>query len=165
MCVSVLIPFYNTKIDYIKECLDSVRNQIFDNFIEIVIINDGSESNLTDQVIDYIKNLNTENREFKIFNLDKNYGLPYALNKGLELCSFNYVARMDSDDIMKLDRIQKQYDFMINNKDCVVLGGQCEIMNEASKKIIYTTKHKQVIDKNYLIQEERNNKSWFNRCF
>ena len=57
---------------------------------------------------------------------------------------------------MKLDRIQKQYDFMINNKDCVVLGGQCEIMNETSKKIICTTKHKDVIDKNYLIQEVRN---------
>ena len=65
---------------------------------------------------------------------------------------------MDSDDIMKLDRIQKQYDFMINNKDCVVLGGQCEIMNETSKKIICTTKHKDVIDKNYLITYHQRNK-------
>ena len=162
MCVSVLIPFYNTKIEYIKECLDSVRNQIFNNFIEIILINDGSDNSLTNQVTDYIKkNLNTENRNFKLFNLDKNYGLPYALNKGLELCSFNYVARMDSDDIMKLDRIQKQYNFMINNKNCVVLGGQCEIMNESSKKIIFTTKHKLIIDKNFFINEVNKNKSWF----
>ena len=88
--------------------------------------------------------------------------MPYALNKGLELCSFNYVARMDSDDIMKMDRNSKNNTiFMINNKDCVVLGGQCEIMNESSKKIIYITKHKEVIDKNYLKQEVRNNKLWF----
>ena len=55
MCVSVLIPFYNTKIEYIKECLDSVRNQIFNNFIEIILINDGSDNSLTNQVTDYIK--------------------------------------------------------------------------------------------------------------
>ena len=32
MCVSVLIPFY--KIEYIKECLDSIKNQQFNNLIE-----------------------------------------------------------------------------------------------------------------------------------
>ena len=47
---------------------------------------------------------------------------------------------MDSDDIMKLDRIEKQYNFMSKNNDCVVLGGQCEMMNEVSKKIFYTTR-------------------------
>lgn len=153
MCVSVLIPFYNTKISHFKECLDSIKNQTFNNLIEIIIVNDGSDIENTNQVTKYIKKLNTSinsknsfRREFKIFNLDKNYGLPYALNKGLELCNFNLIARMDSDDIMKLDRIQKQYDFMIQNKNCVVLGGQCEILNDVSKKITFVTKHKCVIN-------------------
>ena len=86
MCVSVLIPFYNTKFEYIKECLLSVQKQTFNNLIEIIIVNDGSNSDITKQVAEFIKKLNTKNREFKIFNLDKNYGLPYALNYGLDKC-------------------------------------------------------------------------------
>ena len=47
---------------------------------------------------------------------------------------------------------------MINNDECVVLGGQCEIMDEKTKKIKYITKHKELITKSYL---KKNAPIWF----
>ena len=155
MCISILIPFYNTKFEYFKECLVSIENQNFDKYYETIIINDGSSIELINKVKDYIKSLK---KDYKIFDLDKNYGIVYALNYGLNKCSFNLIARMDSDDIMNLDRLQKQYNYMINNKDCVILGGQCEIMDEKTKKIKYRTKHDLIVTKNKL---KKDKKTWF----
>jgi glycosyltransferase involved in cell wall biosynthesis len=59
-----------------------IQKQTFNDLIDIIIVNDGSNSNITEQVTEFIKKLNTENREFKIFNLDKNYGL--------DKCKFDY---------------------------------------------------------------------------
>ena len=146
MCISILIPFYNTKFEYFKECLDSIENQIFNKTYETIIINDGSNIEITNKVKQYIKTLK---KEFIIYDLDKNYGIVYALNFGLNKCKYNLVARMDSDDIMKLDRLQKQYDYMINNKECVILGGQCDIIDESTKKVKYTTKHNSIINKKF----------------
>ena len=150
MCISVLIPFYNTKFEYFKECLESIENQTFKLFIEIIIINDGSSKESMIQVNKYLDMLNSRYKKYKIFNLNKNYGIQYALNIGLVKCSYNFVARMDADDIMKPDRIQKQYDFMRKHENCIVLGGQCEFMNEDTKEITYVTKHKNIINKQFL---------------
>ena len=57
---------------------------------------------------------------------------------------------MDSDDIMKPNRIELQYNYMQKNTKCVLLGGQCDIMDEKTKKIKYTTKHPRYIDKHFL---------------
>tara|TARA_B100001094_G_C18055033_1_gene732028 strand:- start:327 stop:1031 length:705 start_codon:yes stop_codon:yes gene_type:complete len=155
MCISILIPFYNTKFEYFKECLDSIENQTFNKTYETIIINDGSNIDITNKIKEYIKTLK---KEFKIYDLDNNYGIVYALNFGLLKCSFNLIARMDSDDIMKLDRLQKQYNYMLSNKECVILGGQCEIIEENTKKIKYVTNHNNIITKHLVKKEEL---TWF----
>ena len=112
MCISVLIPFYNTKFEYFKECLESIENQTFKLFIEIIIINDGSNEESMIQVNKYLDMLNSRYKKYKIFNLNKNYGIQYALNIGLVKCSYNFVARMDADDIMypeKLEYVNKYF--------------------------------------------------------
>jgi len=155
MCISILIPFYNTKFEYFKECLLSIENQNFNKTFEIIIINDGSESNISNKIKNFISTLN---KTYILFDLDQNYGIAYALNYGLNKCKYDLVARMDSDDIMKHDRLTKQYDYMIKHPQCTVLGGQCEMMNENTKKINYTTNHPNIITKEYLKQYK---KIWF----
>tara|TARA_X000000368_G_C23030108_1_gene712123 strand:- start:1370 stop:2044 length:675 start_codon:yes stop_codon:yes gene_type:complete len=144
-----------------KECLLSIHNQTFKNLIEIIIVNDGSDSNYAEPVEIFLTSLQSPNRNYTFFTLTKNKGLPYALNYGLQKCSYDFVARMDSDDIMKPNRIELQYNFMIKNKKCVVVGGQCDIMDEKTKKIKYTTKHPRYIDKEFLKQNIEKLKYWF----
>lgn len=52
-----------------------------------------------------------------IISLPENVGLAAALNKGLEYCKFDLVARMDTDDLAMPDRFLKQLEFMTNNPE------------------------------------------------
>ena len=161
MCISVLIPIYNTKIEYFKECLNSIQNQTFQKQIEVIVVNDGSSIKITKQIVKLTEKLNNirKNIIYKLFHLNKNYGIQYALNFGLKKCSYELIARMDADDIMKPKRLELQYNYMMKNLKVVILGGQCEIMNEKSKKITYTTNHPKKITKNDI--KTNKNKHWF----
>jgi len=112
--VTVLMPVYNGD-QYLKEAIDSILGQTFKDF-EFLIINDGS----TDKSIEIIESYN--DKRIKLIHNEKNMGLIYTLNKGLELAKGKYIARMDADDISLPPRLQKQVDFMDKNKDVGVCG-------------------------------------------
>ena len=92
-------------VDYFKECIDSLLNQtILPN--EIVIVKDGP---LTPELDEAIKNYVSSNIDlFKIVPLEKNVGLGKALSIGVKECSYDLVARMDTDDICIPQRFEIQ---------------------------------------------------------
>ena len=113
--VSVLMPVYNTKEEYLREAIESILNQTFTDF-EFVIINDGSTNENIEKVI---KSYN--DKRIRYFNQD-NHGLIYTLNKGIELCKGEYIARMDSDDISLPKRLEKQVKYLDSNSSVGVIG-------------------------------------------
>ncbi|MDH1069412.1 glycosyltransferase [Acinetobacter johnsonii] len=60
----------------------------------------------------------------KVIPLEKNVGLGKALNTGLKHCCNEWVFRMDTDDICKPDRFEKQIQFIQSNPEVVLFGGQ-----------------------------------------
>lgn len=119
--VSILIPCFDTNIEYIKECLNSIKNQ-FGNFdVEIVWVDDCS-SNSDDQIKELNKLKSLSNTKIIYKKLQENKGISNALNVGIDLCSNEIIVRMDADDVMKKDRIQKQLNFMLSHSDCVCCG-------------------------------------------
>jgi glycosyltransferase involved in cell wall biosynthesis len=147
--ISVLIPVYNTNSDFLRQCLDSCLHQTIENY-EIVIVDNGSTNKETLDVLsqyskeDKIKLLNCPRKEGK-----KN--LSVALNYGLQRCKFELVARMDSDDLMFHDRLEKQLNFFHSNRDVDILGGQIDILPMRNK-----TKHKEDVTINDAL-----NSYWF----
>ena len=128
--VSILIPSYNTKAIYIKECLDSIKTQIGDFGMEIVWINDGSDDLNTRLLEMMLKNFEKSSRFTKIiYEKRTNSGVCKSLNYGLTLCNNEIVFRMDSDDIMYPDRIQKQLQFMYSNKNAKCCGTNIQFFN------------------------------------
>lgn len=124
--ISILIPVYNTKSEYLNECLDSIFKQTYNQY-EIIIINNGSNN---EDTINYLNKIN-QNNLIKIYNCHRENGkknLSIALNYGLTKCSFEYVARMDSDDIMLPNRLEKQVNHMIENPYIDILGTQMQNM-------------------------------------
>lgn len=89
--MSIIIPVYNVE-KYLKQCLDSVVNQNFDNY-EIICVNDGS----TDNSLDILKEYHKKYDNFKIIN-STNKGLGAARNLGITKASGDYVFFIDSDD-------------------------------------------------------------------
>ena len=117
---------------FFKEALDSVINQTRQPD-EIVIVEDGIVPEEIKQILSEYK----DKFDFiKSVVLEKNCGLGIALQKGLEQCSFNIVARMDSDDISLPDRFKKQIKCFENDKDLSVLGGYIEEIDAQSLKTL-----------------------------
>lgn len=102
--VTVLMPVYNGE-RYLAEAIESILAQTFGDF-EFLIIDDGS----TDESTSLLR-LYTDPRIHCLTN-DRNQGLAYTLNRGLELAQGEYIARMDCDDISLPERLRKQVQVM-----------------------------------------------------
>lgn len=102
---SVLISIYHKeKPDWLREALDSVFNQTIQPS-EIVLVEDGP---LTPELYNVIEEYSSRFPIFKIVKNDTNLGLGLALQKGVEACSYEIIARMDTDDVLPADRFEKQ---------------------------------------------------------
>lgn len=106
MKFSVLIPVYmKDKDTFLDEALKSIVNQTVEAN-EIIIVQDGPISKNLESVIN--RYLDRYPNIIKKIALEENVGLGVALNIGLEACTNELVARMDSDDICVVDRFEKQ---------------------------------------------------------
>lgn len=101
--------YYKEKAEWLKVAINSMINQTVPPN-EILLIQDGPITKELDKVInEYILNYP---EIFKTISLSKNIGLGLALKKGIEECTYEYIARMDTDDYSFPDRIKKQFDVM-----------------------------------------------------
>jgi hypothetical protein len=141
--ISLLIPFYNTKIKYVKECLDSIKNQKGYFNIEIVFINDGSDETNT-KLVEHLLNHFMKTVRFvtlQYYKNEKNMGIGFSLNKGVILCNNEIILRMDCDDIMFNDRIKKQFEYMKNNKNVHLCGSQILGFKDNINNIVSRSRH------------------------
>ena len=125
--ISVVMPTFNRQ-NYIVEAIESILNQTYDNF-EFIIIDDCSKDNTYEIVLEYTK----LDKRIKTLRNDKNMGIVYTLNRGLEQAKGKYIARMDDDDISLAQRFEKQIEFMEENKDIAILGSYVEIFDDNDK--------------------------------
>lgn len=120
MKFSVLMSLYTKeKAEYLQQCLLSLTQQTL-LADEIVLVFDGEIDDDLQQVVNDFD----DKLPFKIVRLEQNVGLGKALNAGLAQCSYDWVLRMDTDDIATPDRFFKQIDFIKNHPKISVLGGQ-----------------------------------------
>lgn len=117
---SVLISVYKKeKPEYLKTALQSIINQTLKP-TEIVIVKDGL---LTQELDDCIKKYENKYPELtKIVAFRENRGLGLALRDGVTACKYDYIARMDSDDIAKPDRFAKQFQYLKQHPETALLG-------------------------------------------
>jgi glycosyltransferase involved in cell wall biosynthesis len=145
--ISVLMPVYNAE-KYLKEAIDSILNQTYENFI-FLIINDGS----TDDSEKIIKHYRDSRIHY--FRNDQNKGLIFTLNKGLELVTTKYMVRMDADDISHPKRLEILLDLMNYYLNISVLGSGMNVIGTHFEK-------RQVLNKSIVNPIKINTISTFN---
>lgn len=96
MRFSIIVPIYNKEC-YVRECLESIRNQVFEDF-ECLMIDDGS----TDSSSIICKEFSTDDDRFKYF-YKENGGLVSARKFGAHQATGEYVINVDADDFIKND--------------------------------------------------------------
>ena len=119
--VSIVIPVHNGE-RYIRESIDSCLEQTYEN-IEIIVVDDKSEDNTLNILKEY-------GSKITVIPVEKQNGLGNVINIGIRKSKGKYIARMDADDIMYPNRIEKQIEYLESNPNCVAVGGQIDIIDE-----------------------------------
>ncbi|MCL1864187.1 MAG: glycosyltransferase, partial [Spirochaetes bacterium] len=119
---------------YLDEALYSIWDQQTLKPGQIVLVKDGHLTEELNACINIWKQKLGD--VLTLVELPENVGLGAALNKGLEQCRYELVARMDSDDVSLPKRFEKQVAFMENNPDIAASSGVLEEWNENFSKYI-----------------------------
>jgi GT2 family glycosyltransferase len=122
--VSVIMPAYNST-KYIGQTIESVLRQTHKNF-ELIIVNDGS----TDDTETIIEKYMRKDKRIKLVN-QKNQGEPAAVNAAVKAAQFEFIARIDSDDVMMPERIDLQLRYLIDHPEISILGTAMEMIDGA----------------------------------
>jgi len=118
--VSVIMAAFNAQ-DTIKDSINSILNQTFSDF-ELIIANDGSTDNTKEIVLSFI--------DPRIILIDmENKGPSIARDIAIKKSKGKYLAILDSDDIALPERLQKQVNFLENNKDYILVGSNAIILD------------------------------------
>lgn len=107
--VSIIMPSYNSE-DFIKETIDSVRNQTYQKW-ELLIVDDFS----TDRTVGIIKDYMKIDERITLEVLKQNSGAAIARNKAVKKAEGQYLSFLDSDDLWVEDKLEKQIKFMEDN--------------------------------------------------
>lgn len=117
--ISVIVPVYNAE-KYLKRCLDSIINQTYKN-LEIILINDGSN----DSSLEICKEYEKKDKRIFVYN-QKNKGISYTRNRGIELSSGKYISFVDSDDVISLRMYEILHNLIIKEN---VKIAECKYIN------------------------------------
>ena len=139
---SVLISVYaREQSDYLRSALHSVFEQTVPP-TEVVLVEDGPLTTELEAVItDFCEKYNT----LKIVRLAKNMGLGNALNIGLSACTYDLVARMDSDDLSLPNRFEAQLTVFEENPEDRELRRMCQLKTPLNHMTVMFSK-KEVLD-------------------
>lgn len=139
--ISIIMAVYNGG-EFLSDSILSILNQTYKDF-EFIIINDGS----TDNSLKIVEDLQKNDGRIKIINNAQNLGLTKSLNVGFFASKGEYIARLDAGDISLPERIEKQVEFLDENKNIGLVGAWMYIINtkgEVLREIKYPTGDKKL---------------------
>jgi len=139
--ISVIIPAYNHE-QYIKETINSIINQTYQN-IELIVIDDGSKDSTWTKIQEMEKECKKRFSNI-VFKTKENEGSCTTLNKLLNLSNGEYIYLIASDDVAKPQAIELEYNFLSNNPEFSLCVGNNELIDSDSK-ICYWDKNRNII--------------------
>src|SRR5574344_1677296 len=120
--ISIVTPVYNVKASYLEECVQSVMNQIYDNW-ELLLIDDCSTKRET---IDKLKEMEDKDARIPVIYRKENGNISKASNDGIKAAKGVFIALLDNDDVITKDALyqmvkalneNKNYDFIYSDED------------------------------------------------
>lgn len=110
--ISIIVPVYNAA-ETLRPCVDSILNLEYQDY-ELLLIDDGS----TDNSLSICEEYANRDKRIQVFH-QNNRGVSSARNKGLQLCSGNWVTFVDSDDMVSVDYLNGVVD---SKEDLLIVG-------------------------------------------
>lgn len=130
--IAVILPVYRKdKVEYLSKAIESIAMQTNRDFHIFI----GVDGPVGDDINAYFEHIDNQNR-VSIIRFDENRGLACVLNDLLDICfkeGYEYIARMDADDISENTRFENQMAFMNNHPEIDVVGGAIKEIDEEGK--------------------------------
>lgn len=139
------MPAYNSE-KYIAEAIESVIKQTYENW-ELIIVDDYS----TDNTKAIIQRYAQKDKRIKLISLAKNKGVADARNIAKQKANGDYIAFLDSDDIWKTEKTEKQIQILNNSNADITYTAY--FMIDETGKIIKKRKVKETITLKDLLKE------------
>jgi glycosyltransferase involved in cell wall biosynthesis len=122
------MPIYNGQ-RYLAPAIDSVLDQTFTDF-ELIAIDDGSR----DRSLEILNQYAGKDRRVRVVSR-ANTGIVGALNDGIAAARAPLIARMDADDVCLPQRFEKQFAYLSEHPECVLLGTQVLLVDDEGAPI------------------------------
>jgi len=134
---SVLLSlYYKEKTVFLSQSLNSIFCQSISPS-EVIIVEDGP---LTEELEKIVGVYQQKYSSLKIISLSQNQGLGRALNEGLKHCTYDIVARMDTDDIAKPNRFEKQVFFLETHPEIDVVSSWIDEFEDTIENVLSVRK-------------------------
>lgn len=130
--VSCIVPCFNEPPRILIGSLESLSRQTLRNF-ECIVVDESTNP----EAIEACKNFCASDSRFIYIHPDLRLGLAESLNKGIELAKGEFIARFDSDDICRYDRLELQVNYLRKNPEISVIGSSLEIIDEAGSSLYF----------------------------
>lgn len=133
--VTVIVPVYNVE-NYLEECLDSILRQNVKN-LEVILVNDKSTDNSLKICEKYVKEYG-----FKLINNKNNSGPAISRNKAIKAATGDYIAFVDSDDLLYNDNLSVLYN-VAKKENADIVMSKLNSFNSKGKFGYYSDKYMQ----------------------
>jgi glycosyltransferase involved in cell wall biosynthesis len=120
--ISILLPVHDDS-PFLEKCLLSLNELALPALTELLIIVD----RVSNRNLDLINNFNSPLRKKILIN--NKQGLVESLNQGILAAEGEYIARIDHDDMMESTRLEKQFVFLNNNSEYVLVGSNVTLID------------------------------------
>lgn len=131
--IDIIIPVYNTPLNDLERCLNSVLNQTFNEYI-VYIIDDGSNIETKKYLDNYVKDKNN----FIVKHI-KNGGVSNARNLGLDISKNEYITFVDADDTITKDFLKEAYNLIKEHNLDLIIGGYNELTKNEITRVRTST--------------------------
>lgn len=121
--ISIIVPVYNS-MNYLEKCLKSICNQTYKE-LDIIVIDDGS-SDKSPEICDKFKKVDARIRVVH----QKNHGVSYSRNVGIDMAIGDYIGFVDSDDFIENNMYEFLLDNLIAHKADISICGSIDVYND-----------------------------------
>ena len=122
--VSVIMPVYNTRIEFLKEAVQSILEQDFDDF-ELVIVDNGSSDK---DVREFLTS--QQDQRVQLLTLSQNIGPAKARNYAIKHSCGRYLAIMDSDDVALPSRLKEEFEYLESHPATALVCSRTKVLSE-----------------------------------
>ena len=147
MFISVIMPAYNAE-KTVGESIESVLKQTYRDF-ELIIIDDCSQDSTWDIMQCYAK----RDERIRILANDMNSGVSKTRNRGIEEAKGEYIAFLDSDDLWREDKLEKQVNFLAMNPETKLIFSASSFITHDRKPLDYILQVPEKVSRQSLLKQ------------